>query len=376
MQRGAILAGWMVLGLVETVRAVQDPATLGVVSIPWGYALVGNFPWWFVWALLTPVVFRVADRWRLDLPGGWRWLHAHLMAGMAVIAIHLPLALLLWYFTNPLPQVRQAGFLGAVANAGRGYLLLELLTYGATLGLFYALDNHRRLHFRELDAARLAARAAELELSAVEARLDALRMEIDPHFLFNSLNTVSGLVRERELDAAVTVLSRLGELLRISLGQARTQQITLEQELAQLELYLDIERQRFRDRLTVRYEVNDEVLACLVPVLCLQPLVENAVRHGIARMPGPGTIAIRAGLVEEGRRLALMVQDTGPGFAGGASRAGIGLTNIGSRLTQLYGEAGTVTIQPVSPQGALVTLRLPAVRTGRNPEVALEAGGR
>lgn len=372
-QRAAILGGWAVLGLVETVRAVQDPVALGVSDIPWGYALVGNFPWWLVWALLTPFIFQIADRFRLDRPRWWRHLPVHLAAGAAIVAIHLPLALLLWFFTNPLPQVRQAGFLPAVLGVGRGSLLLELLAYGATLGLFYAVDNHRRLHLRELEAARYATRTAELEASATEARLDALRMEINPHFLFNSLNTVSGLIREGEADGAVTVLARLGELLRISLGQGRARQITLEQELAQLELYLDIERQRFRDRLVIRHEIAPGTLLCLVPVLSLQPLVENAVRHGIARVPGAGTITIRSHLEEEYRRLVVTVTDTGPGFPPATSVTGVGLSNVRLRLAQLYGAEGQLIVDRAVPRGAAVSLRLPAVRLAQAEAPVMEA---
>lgn len=357
-QRAAVLAGWMVLGLVETIRAVQDPTSRGVPRIPWDYALVGNFPWWLVWGLFTPVIFALADRFRLDGPGWWRRVPAHLAAGGVLVMLHLPLALGLWYATNPLPQVRLQSFGAAVLQAGRGALLLELLAYGAALGLFYAIDNHRRLHLRELDAARLATRAAALEAQAMEARLEALRMEINPHFLFNTLNTVSGLVREREHAAAVTVLSRLGDLLRSALDQPRTQQVPLADELAQLALYLDIERHRFRDRLTVRMQVAPETLGCLVPALCLQPLVENALRHGIARVPGPGVLTIGSRR-EAGGALLLTVHDTGPGFPDAPGAAGIGLANLRARLAELHGVAAGVGIDRDLARGTRVTLRLP-----------------
>ncbi len=359
-QRWAILGGWAILGLVETLRAVQQPGAAGGEGIPWDYALVGNLPWWLVWGLLTPAIFDVADRFRLDRAGWWRRLPIHLMAGAVFIILHLPAALVLWYYTNPLPQIRLLGFGHAVAQAGRGYLLLEVLAYGAALGLFYAIDNHRRLHYRELDAARLTARAASLETQAVAARLDALRMEMNPHFLFNALNTVSGLVREREHDTAVTVLSRLGDLLRGTLDQAHTQTVPLEQELANLRLYLDIERERFRDRLQVQLAVPESTFGFAVPAFSLQPLVENAVRHGIARTPGPGLIRVTGRLDAESRTLILSVEDSGPGFPRERPPGGIGLANVRARLTQLYGAEGWLTIEGLEPAGSRVSLHIPA----------------
>lgn len=365
-QRAGILVGWLVLGLIETLRAVQDPTALGVSRIPWDYALVGNLPWWLGWGVLTPVVFRLGDRFRLDRPGWLRRLTGHLVAAASLIALHLPLALALWFWTNPLPQVRLRGFWNVVLNQGRGSLLLELLTYGAVLGLFYAIDNHRRLHWRENESARLTARAASLEAQAVAARLDALRMEIHPHFLFNALNTVSGLVRERQHEAAVTVLARLGELLRTTLDQAHVQQVPLEQELVALRLYLDIERERFRDRLRVRFDIAMESLACQVPAFCLQPLVENAVRHGISRMPGPGLIRIASRVETVPPVLEVVVENTGPGYSPGQAGRGIGLANVQARLTQLYGSASHLSIESLQPGGTRVRLLLPAVLS---PEV-------
>lgn len=360
-QRAGILIGWSVLGLVETIRVIGNPAALQVPSIPWDYAVVGNFPWWFAWAILTPLVFRTAD-WLRPNPDQGRWrLLLHLPAAGAIIALHLPMALFFWFFTNPLPQVRLQGFGPAIANAAGGYLLMELLAYAAAVGLFHAIENHRRLTFREIQTARFAARAAELETAASEARLEALRMELNPHFLFNALNGVGGLIRLRELTAASRMLSRLGDLLRVSLSLDRSPLIPLERELANLELYLDIERQRFRDRLTVSYSIAAETQPLLVPVLCLQPLVENAIRHGVSAVPGPASIRIAA-VVADGF-LVITVSDDGPGFPAGPSRpAGIGLANTRARLAQLYGDEGSLTLGPGGARGAAVSLRIPIAR--------------
>ncbi|MGE0440575.1 MAG: sensor histidine kinase [Gemmatimonadales bacterium] len=364
-QRGAILAGWIALGLIETARVVFRPASMGVTYIPWDYALVANFPWWFAWALLTPAVFSLADRFRLD---GGRLpvrLMQHGIAGAVVVAVHLPAALTLWYYTNPLPAVRATPFLAHLVGSSGGYLLLEILAYGATLGLFYAIDNHRRLHFAELEAARFAARAAESEAAATRARLDALRMELHPHFLFNTLNGISGLIRTRANEAALGMLGRLANLLRISLQSAHQPEVPLSRELANLELYLDIERQRFSDRLRVECDVEPQALACAVPILCLQPLAENAIRHGLSRRPGPVRLTVTGRLERPGGNLHICITDDGPGFAAPESvEEGVGFRNTRARLVQLYGQAAALEIANRPGGGAMVSLRLPGTMIG------------
>jgi LytS/YehU family sensor histidine kinase len=192
-----------------------------------------------------------------------------------------------------------------------------------------------------------------------EARLNALRMELHPHFLFNTLNAISGLVRRREIDAAVRMLARLGELLRVTLERGSVQQVPLERELSFLRLYLEIERIRFHDRLGVDFEVDPEVLDALVPTLILQPLVENAVRHGVARLSGPGRVGVRA--ARQDGKLILQVADTGAGFqaGNGGTRLGVGLSNTRARLEQLYGADAAMMLDNGPAGGALVTVTLP-----------------
>jgi LytS/YehU family sensor histidine kinase len=193
-----------------------------------------------------------------------------------------------------------------------------------------------------------------------EARLDALRMELNPHFLFNTLNAISGLVRRRDYDEAVQVLARFGDLLRITLDREAEQTTSLAKELEFLRLYLDIERVRFHDRLEVEIDVDPSLLDVRVPTLILQPLVENAVRHGIARKPGAGSIHIEVRHTRAGLRLT--VTDTGVGFGAEArlSRGdGVGLSNTHARLSQLYGASATLELAETEGGGATVTVNLP-----------------
>lgn len=200
-----------------------------------------------------------------------------------------------------------------------------------------------------------------------EARLAMLRMELHPHFLFNALNAISGLVRRGENEAAVTMLARLGTLLRRTMDGHTTQETRLGDELDLLEQYLAIERVRFGERLDVSVEVEASLFDALVPALVLQPIVENALRHGLSRVPGPGTVRVSA--ERERESLVLCVRDSGPGFGPGSSErgGGVGLSNTRARLAQLYGDAGRLVTATVPGGGAVVSIRLPLHRQGGDP---------
>ena len=188
-----------------------------------------------------------------------------------------------------------------------------------------------RYRERERDAERLAA-------GLTEARLQALKMQLQPHFLFNTLNAISALI-PAEAKPARRMVARLGDLLRIALEHEETQEVTLREELAFLQPYLEIEQARLEDRLTVVMEIAPETLDARVPHLMLQPLVENAIRHGIAPRIEPGRVEISAASGADDRFLHLEVRDDGPGLGrdgGTGSRKGVGLTNTRSRLEQLY----------------------------------------
>lgn len=348
--RLGILAFWTALGVIESSKAYVT-AQLRDAPTSWGQALVGNMPWWYAWAILTPLGFWLADRWRLDGPHRARAVVVHIGAALAASLVHLTPIGVLFYFTT----MRGSGFVTSAADQVRrfidGYLAVDVLTYFAVVGGYYAIDYYRRFRERELTAARLAA-------GMHEARLAALRMELNPHFLFNALNAVAGLVRRREHDAAISALSRIAELLRHALDRQAAHESRLEDELVMLRLYLEIERIRFPDRLSVREEIDPAVLDALVPTLILQPLVENAIRHGVARTPGPGRVTVVAERVADALRLA--VRDSGGGFESRAPAGnGVGLSNTRARLEQLYGSRATLATRTVPEGGAEVVVTLP-----------------
>jgi signal transduction histidine kinase len=359
------LAAWTLLGLLESSKGYVADQLQGIPG-GWWRALVGNLPWWWCWALLTPAIVAVARR--ADRAPRLLALPVHLGAALVASAVHLGAvgALYWWTITRPvltyLPAAAQARVgspLGQIEAFLNGYLVVDVMTYGAVVLAWYAVEFQRRLRERERAALALEARAATLEAQMHEARLSALRMELNPHFLFNALHSLAGLERRGAGPRAIEVLSRLGGLLRLTLEREDGHEVPLGRELELLDLYLDIERVRFVDRLSVELTVEPAARDAMVPAFVLQPLVENAVRHGIARVPEPGRITIGARLV--GPALSIEITDTGPGIATGSpAREGLGLRNTRARLQQLYGSAAALHLERRPTGGTIATLSLPA----------------
>jgi two-component system, LytTR family, sensor kinase len=365
-----IFASWTALGLLETAKGYLNARMLGRPG-DWAVAALDNMPWWLMWAALTPLVIGLARRFRLDQ--GLRALVVHALASGGLALVHHVVVGTLYYFTrSQVMQVMVGGELRTLTlplllwNFFFSFFMLNLVTYWAALGAYYALEYHRRARDGEV-------RAARLEADLHEARLDALRMELNPHFLFNTLNTIAALVERGQQGRAVAMLARLGELLRTTLEKGSDPEVPLERELEFLEIYLEIVGTRFSDRLRVETTVAPEIRGAMVPTLILQPLVENAVRHGIARRPGRGRITI--GAREVAGTLELTVVDCAENGAIGhpesseesslpasetGTRVGIGLDNTRRRLAQLYGAAARLRLDPLPRgEGMVVTVFLP-----------------
>jgi two-component system LytT family sensor kinase len=359
----AVFGAWTFFGLVESGNAYVNQRLIGRDRGVWS-ALVGNMPWWYLWALLTPAVLWVCRRLRPDRFASALLVLAHLAAGFAFSVVHLVAEGHVFYRTHghwvhPSVTVQ-------IRTLFLNYLLLDLLTYAAIAGTYYTLDYFRRYREEELAAAELRTRAVRLEAQMAEARLSALRMELNPHFLFNALNAVSGLVRRADNAAAVEMIGRLGGLLRVALRGDTRHEIPLGEELEYLGHYLEIERIRFHDRLAVQVEVEPGLERALVPALILQPLVENAIRHGVAPVAEPGrvTLSARAG---DGGRLRLEVENTGREMPPGAlERPGVGIRNTLARLDALYRGAASLRLENLPAGGVRATLDLP-VRFAAEP---------
>jgi LytS/YehU family sensor histidine kinase len=226
-----------------------------------------------------------------------------------------------------------------------------LMTYTTVVGFTYALGYHREMQAR-------AVREAQLQTRLMEARLKTLEAELHPHFLFNTLHAISTLIHTSP-DAADRMISRLSDLLRLTFDRSGAARVTLHEELEFLQKYLEIEQTRFQDRLSVQFHVDPATLDAEVPRLILQPLVENAIKHGVSPRSGPGLVEISSRI--DAGRLWLEVRDNGVGLSGSARtqfRSGVGLSNTRDRLEVLYGEAQTLEFSE-SDGGLTVRIALP-----------------
>ncbi len=332
-------------------------------QVSWSKLVGLHLPQWIPWALATPLIHRLACRFPYHRQRRLRFAAVHTLAAGSLSGVML-------IYAAAVEAWLQSGWSGLSWGALRlwlgrllpGRLGLYLLLYGAILGVAIAIESYRALREREL-------RASRLETLLAEARLEALRSQLQPHFLFNTLHSIATLVEDNPA-AARTMIAQLGDLLRASLGQLAHQEVTLGEEFEMLDCYLDIEQTRFGDRLRIERQINADLLAAQVPYLVLQPLVENAIRHGIAVSSLAGRLAI--GAAAAGERLLLTVSDDGPGCPqGGAVEEGIGLSNTRERLQQLYPGNYRVEAANLPRCGFQVVLDLPLrFAVGEVPEVA------
>jgi two-component system LytT family sensor kinase len=317
-------------------------------------------PWWLTWALLTPIVILAAARLPLDVPAR-RMIHAlyHCVTVLILSSLHLTLMGYMYFSLNPgRLHVASAGEL--IRQWHLNFTILNVLTYAMILGVYYTINYQRRYRETALVSARLAATAAQMESSVTAARLHALRMELNPHFLFNALNSVSGLIRRDEKESAIHMIARLADLLRATLDRGAAPTMTLGEELQLLGMYVDIEKVRFGGRLNFEVDVPSALRSAQVPTLALQPLVENAVKHGIATQAAGGTVTVKAR--RENGSLMVDIHDTGPGLAEAElvqPRDGVGMANTRDRLRQLYGPAAGITLLNAPEGGAVCRFWLP-----------------
>lgn len=312
-----------------------------------------------LWALLTPIVLWLGARWPIER-GRRIALHCIFAVCFALVRAGIEIAIAYplnqWGVIGPLEWLEDLG--NAIANAMIFGLHGAFFAYWVVLSVQAMLRYYEKFREREQEAVRLRVRTAELGAQVVRAQLGALKMQLQPHFLFNTLNAIVVLVRQGKLDQAEEGLTRFSDLLRAVLDDLEVQEVPLTKELDYLRLYLAIEQMRFSDRLKVNIFADPDVLDAAVPHMGVQPIVENAVRHGISGHKAAGTIEIRA--LRIGESLHVTVRDDGPGVAKSVCAGhGMGLTNLRARLQQLYGDEAQVQIANAEPRGAIVTIVLP-----------------
>jgi two-component sensor histidine kinase len=314
---------------------------------------------WLPWALATPVVMRLD---RLTFTGQWKRLMpwgVHIGAYLAIGVVCAAWIALMDELLNPWALVPGPdSFLPLWVHKVDNGLLSSFILYGAILLVSRVLDSRERLALQQTETARLNEQLSK-------AQLNALRRQIEPHFLFNTLNAISGLVREKQNDAAVDMIAGLSEFLRRVVEDSDRQHVSLGEELEFVKKYLDIQKMRFADCLQFSVDVPRQLLSAQVPTLILQPMVENAVKHGIAKRVQGGAIRISA--ARANGSITLSVYNDGPGLPVGweKSTCGIGISNVRTRLRTLYGDEFELSMANQEPGGVNVSVSLPfATLTG------------
>lgn len=352
LQWALIFAGWTLIVVTFSVQAYVFAVSRNRPDSFRHEFLVASTEW-YVWAALTPVVLLLCRKFRITSHSWPRMVLLHLAASVVVSFLQLAAQVRLNFVVNPgytMTYWRVIYFFATYK------LHIDLLTYWVIVALNHGLYFYGQARARELAWSRM-------EADLANAQLQVLNMQLHPHFLFNTLHSISTLISDDPLAARQIVL-KLSDLLRASLNKIEQAEVPLQQELDLLECYLSIEQTRFKDRLVIEKEIDANALACEVPTMILQPLVENAVRHGIGKHRQADRIAIVAQrtndcLLLEVRNCVGSVENGGP-----APVRGIGLTNTRARLEQLYGRQHSFEIENREDGGVAVRLSLPATGDG------------
>ncbi len=353
--RWRTLQGFAIATALGVIAASQHYVSARVEGEPVAFvaAVLLTMPFWYLWALLAPVVFWLARRLPLERTRLVSRGISHLVFAMVLSSVHTAVIFqIIWASRSQLTEsVAELSYLTLFMAYASYQLSSNLLAYCAIAGVAHALDYYRRYRERELATTRLSEQLAQ-------AQIRALRMQLNPHFLFNAMNSIAMLVRHQQRDEAVRTVAGLSDLLRYVLEDTREVEVPLRQELDFVERYLAIEQVRFRDRLEVRIDADHDTLDAQVPNLILQPLVENAIRHGIAKRTAAKLVAITAHRTDD--NLVLDVIDDGPGLSGVARMGNsVGISNTRARLAQLYGSQQKLQLRNAPSQGVIATISLP-----------------
>jgi two-component system, LytTR family, sensor kinase len=350
---------WTIIGIFFFSQALSqkffshDPT-------PWWHYLISWLVGVYLWALLMPGILWLGRRFPIERRNWVRRVALHLLLGAVVSLVQLILESSILSHLGVFP-----GLMNTFVTTFAFLLVIGfhtgIMTYWEVLGVQYGVGYYQNYQERKQEALRLELRASELQSQLVQAQLGVLKMQLHPHFLFNTLNAIMVLVRQQKSKEAEQMLAHLSDLLRCVLEDVEAQEVPLRRELEYLQLYLSIEQVRFQDRLRVEISADPTILDAALPQMVLQPAVENAIRHGVGKSAAAGRIKISA--MRSNETLELRVQDDGPGFSSegpvGKHSTGIGLTNTRARLQQLYGKEAGLTTGNCKPRGAVVTITIP-----------------
>ena len=355
-ERRATLQQWVLIFAAWTFLAAFSSAQAAVFfmqrgrPIDWAEVLSSRFVDWYTCALFTPLFFWLARRYPIDRRT-WR------TALPLTLAVTSVCVVLKYSLLVPLERFLGIETWPSVMGAITRSFASESMAFWAVVGIIHAFEFNRRYREREIAA-------ADLRTKLSEAQLEALRSQIHPHFLFNTLHSISTLMH-RDVDAADSMLTRLSDLLRLTLKHRGENEIALRDELSLADHYLAIMSIRFGDRLTIAQSIDPGTLDALVPQFLLQPLLENALQHGVASTSGPSRIEIAARALND--RLILSVTDDGRGAPplNRGERHGMGLTNTRLRLEQLYGRDQSLMLEKLPERGARISVEMPFHRAAK-----------
>jgi hypothetical protein len=355
----ALFGFWAVFSFLNANQVYFEMLHKPGMHHSWWRIVFWQLAVWWVWGCLTPIILGLGRRVTGANASWLRGLLVHLPFSLLLPAAHVAASTYIRMLIQPFDVWTDTRpFLQQYGGELRSLFLFDFFVYWAVLGVGHAFDYRER--YRERESA-----ASELKAQLAQAKLEALKVQLHPHFLFNTLHTISGLVRGGDRQPAVNMIAGLSELLRRALDSADEQEVPLGEEVKFVELYLDIQLVRFSDRLTVRTDIAPETLSALVPNMILQPLVENAVRHGVSPSESPGTISISA--YRAGHMLHVEVSDDGPGLQSGwrmEESEGIGLANTIERLKRLYGSDQRFELRNGAGCGVTASVVIP-FREGR-----------
>jgi two-component system, LytTR family, sensor kinase len=375
-----VFAFWTLMAVLTAANRLADQRDVTFAAVPHAVPIALAFQQMYLWALLTPFVFLLAGQFSVErLNSGVKILILIVIGIVIAFSVDLVNSTLVRNFgARPPFSQRTSGSPGGgnAFSVLRGPMILNhFILYLGVLAAGFARDYFLRFRMRERETAQLQAETAQLQAQLAEARLSALNAQLNPHFLFNTLHAVSSLV-ERDPRGVRRMIARLSELLRYTLDGGSDHEVVLAREIAFLERYLEIMQIRFQGQLEIEVQIGEDARDALVPSLILQPLVENAVKHGVDKISGTGRIKILGR--READRLVLTVSDNGPGPVKIAKLddAGVGLANIRQRLEQLYGSAQSLTLGESPSGGTVAEIVMPfRTRAELRTTVVLKAEG-
>ncbi len=367
-QRGfwAVLGAWTAIGLCSFSRFYTGSFD-GAAKYPWYQLFLLEMLFWWALALCTPPIFALSARFPAGPPKTWLHLLAH--SGFALVFTAGFCVFMVFYVgIHPIFSALFApgdGWTARYEKAADQYALFCLIIYAVILAVGHAVNYYTQFRNRERQGAALQVQNSMLSAQLAEARLLALRMQIHPHFLFNTLHSVAGLIRDNRAPEAIRMISGLGDLLRMALDSSAEEETTLREELVFVRRYLDIEQVRFEDRLQTAIDAEDGVLGARVPRLILQPSVENAIRHGVSQRTASGRVSVKAW--KRDAWLWLEVRDDGPGppsVADSEETSGRGIKITKARLERLYSRDQSFSLEAAKDGGAIATIRIPFEEAG------------